>query len=143
VAQTGQGAKRNRRRKAAPVLGAAGLTLTLASAAVAARPADDPVRQTAARQVTLAEEEITDVSLATFRVIDNEKPGTTRAGPRFAMSACGGCAGCGGCGGCWTGTYYEGSMFGNGAAAPHHPSKPAHKRTHARSKARTNKSPKP
>jgi hypothetical protein len=136
MSQTKQSSKGKRRRKAIPVLGAAGLSLSLASGASLA--AGKPVTDLSAYpkpsyEVTLAEEEVSDVSLATFYVFDKERAATPRAGLRLAMSSCGGCAGCAGCGGCWTGTYYEGSVFGSesGAKAPHHPAKPVRKEKYA------------
>ena len=92
-------------------------------------------------EITLAEEEIRDVSLATFYVFDKEHAGTPRLGARLAMGACGGCAGCGSCGGCWTGTYYDGSVVGNEANPPHHAVGPAHKSAHAPKHKRVVKNP--
>ena len=67
--------KRNR-RKAVPVLGAAGLSLTLASGASAAidRPTTDVTapRASVTQALTLAEEDISGVSLATLHVFDKE-----------------------------------------------------------------------
>ena len=64
-----QASKRKRRGKAVPVLGAAGLSLSLASGASAATSgstADMLTRSTGvSHQITLCEEEIFDVSLAT------------------------------------------------------------------------------
>ena len=57
----------------------------------------------ASNEITLREEEISDVSLAKFYVIEKEKAGTFRPGLRLAQGA-----GCGGCG-CWTGSYYTSS----------------------------------
>ena len=65
----------------------------------------------------MREEEVADVSLATFYVFDKENAGPVRHGVRLAMGACGGCAGCGGCG-CWTGTYYTAPVFGGDGDAP-------------------------
>jgi len=132
-----QVSKRKRRRKTVPILGIAGLSLSLAGGAAAAidAPATDMTTRPAnvSQKISLAVEEITDVSLATFYVFDKEQAATPRPGLRLAMGACGGCAGCGGCGGCWTGTYYEGSMFGSesGAKVAHHPAKPARKEKYA------------
>jgi hypothetical protein len=128
-----QASKRKQRSKvikAAPVLGAAGLSLLLAvgaSATTGGAPADMPARNTAPdHEITLGEEEISDVSLATFYVFDKERTAPTRSGIRLA-SACGGCGGgCGGCG-CWTGTNYTTSLFGNNAGPPHHGSEAKHK----------------
>ena len=116
-------ASKRKRRKAAPMLGAAGLSLTLASGASAAtaQPTADMAarRAPAAQEITLAEEEISGVSLATFHVFDKENAAKPQRGPRFAMAAggCAGCAGCGGCG-CWTGTYYTSPVIGNGGYDP-------------------------
>ena len=130
-----RGAERKRRGKAMLVLGAAGLSLTLASGASATTEA--PVKDVLAhnggvsREITLSEEEISDVSLATFYVFDKENAGAFRPGVRLAMGAggCAGCAGCGGCG-CWTGTYYTSPVFGNDAYPPPRPDRPAHRHVH-------------
>jgi hypothetical protein len=127
------GAERKRRGKAVPVLGAAGLSLTLASGASAATeaPIADVLTHNAgvSHEITLSEEEISDVSLATFYVFDKENAGAFRPGvPRLAMGA-GGCAGCGGCG-CWTGTYYTSPVFGNDAYPPRRPDRPARRHVH-------------
>ena len=127
-------ASKRKRRKAMPVLGAAGLSLTLASGASAAidRPTADmtAARAPVTQAITLAEEDISGVSLATFHVFDKENAPKPQRGPRFAMAA-GGCAGCGcgGCGcGCGTGIYYTSPAFGNGGYdPPPHPVRPAHK----------------
>ena len=86
--------KRRRRSKALPVLGAAGLSLSLASgaSAVPAGPAL-PTQNTieVGQNITLGEEEIADVSLATFYVFDKENDGTS--GPLQRVGhGCGGCA---------------------------------------------------
>ncbi|MGC1350693.1 MAG: hypothetical protein WA858_13065, partial [Xanthobacteraceae bacterium] len=93
-----QASKRKRRSKAVPVLGAAGL-LSLAGGAVstqAAGPAADiPARHIEpSHELTLSEEEVSDVSLATFYVFDKE----TTVSPGVQLVRGGGC-GCGGCGG--------------------------------------------
>ena len=88
-----------------PLLGAAGL-LALASGASAKAPADTSLPNTGmSRQVFLGEEEITDVSLATFYVFDKESAGSLKPGVQLARGGCGGggcgCGhGCGGGGGC-------------------------------------------
>jgi hypothetical protein len=92
-----QASKRKRRSKAVPVLGAAGL-LSLASGVVAqaAGPAANLPTRTIepSHELTLSEEEVFDVSLATFYVFDRENT------PGFQLVR-GGCGGCGhGCGGC-------------------------------------------
>lgn len=131
--------KRRRAGKAVPVLGAAGLSLTLAGGAAAAAEgpvADMPTGSAAAgHAITLHEEEIADVSLATFYVFDKENTRPVRPGLRLVMGTCGGCGGCGcsGCG-CWTGTYYTSPVFGHEVYPPGYPVRPAHKyvpkRTH-------------
>ena len=127
-----QVSRRNRRSKALPLLGAAGLSLSLASGASATTggPAADPLTRNTgvSHEITLSEEEISDVSLATFCVFDKENAGAFRPGVRLAMGA-GGCAGCGGCG-CWTGTYYTSPVFGNDAYPPPRPDRPAHRHVH-------------
>jgi hypothetical protein len=129
-----QASKRKRSSKALPVLGAAGLSLTLAGGAaaategpVAAIPAQD---NAAGHAITLHEEEVADVSLATFYVFDKESAGPFRPGVRLAMAAgCGGCAGCSGCG-CWTGTYYTSPVFGDYAYPPRPPVRPVRRYAH-------------
>jgi hypothetical protein len=92
-----QDSKRTRRSKVVSVLGAAGLSLSLAgggSAAAGAPVADARTHNsTVTHEITLGEEEIADVSLATFYVFDKEDTGASQHGVRQAC-------------GCWTGTYY-------------------------------------
>jgi hypothetical protein len=70
------------------VLSAAGLSLSLASeasAAIGRPPADVLTQKTGvSHEITLCEEEISDVSLATFYVFDNENAGTFRRGVKLA-----------------------------------------------------------
>jgi hypothetical protein len=107
-----QASKRKRRSKAVPVLGAAGL-LALASGAVAqaAGPAANLPTRTIepSHELTLGEEEVFDVSLATFYVFDRENSALASRGFQLVRGGCGhgcgggGCRGCGGChamGGC-------------------------------------------
>jgi hypothetical protein len=113
MSRTKQASNRNRLSKIGPVLGAAGLSLSLAggvSAATAAPVADPPTRNSVvSHQIMLGELEIADVSLATFYRFDKENTGPSRHGVRLT---------CGG--GCWTGTYYT---SGNEAPAPKRVSK--------------------
>jgi hypothetical protein len=99
---TKQASKRKRRSKAVPVLGAAGL-LSLAGGAStqAAGPAADiPARHVEpSHQLTLSEEEVSDVSLATFYVFDKENAAAASPGVQLVRGGCGGCGGCRGCGG--------------------------------------------
>src|SRR6476659_7687785 len=87
-----------------PSLGAAGLSLSLASGAPASTggpPTGIPTQNTGVSQeITFGEEEISDVSLATFYVFDKENPRTFSPGVRLAGHGGGGGCGCGGGGGC-------------------------------------------
>jgi hypothetical protein len=104
--------KASQRTKVLPMLGAAGLSLTLASGLSAA--ANEPAPNTSARnasmnrEITLREEEISDVSLATFHVFDKE----SQSGKRLAC-------GCGG--GCCLFARAPSSTFGNDAYSPPSP----------------------
>jgi hypothetical protein len=96
--------KRKGYKEAVPVVGVVGVSLSLAggaSAATALSPADAPSRDSVRPQITLSEEEISDVSLGTFYVFDKENAGSPSLGERVAQR-CGGCRGCGGrgCRGC-------------------------------------------
>lgn len=115
--QVKQASKRKRLTSAVPALGAAGLTFSLvggASAAVA--PVNDQPQSpnySPSHQITLGEEEIADVSLATFYVFDKENAaeakgiqvargcGCRGCGGRGCRGCGRGCRGCGGCGGGW------------------------------------------
>jgi hypothetical protein len=113
-----QASKRKRLAKAAavPALGAAGLGLSLAGSASASTLPTADVSQTlnnvANQRFVLGEEEIADVSLATFHLFDKEsgKTGFQQMawGCRCGGCRCGGCRGCGcracRCGGCWGGS---------------------------------------
>jgi len=93
-----QVSKRKSRACAVPLLGAAGLSLSLVSGAPAATVGPT------AHEITFGEEEISDVSLATFYVFDKENPRTSPL-VRVGKGCGGGHGGCGGhghggCGGC-------------------------------------------
>src|ERR1700733_12576365 len=105
---------RKRTRKAAPVLGAAGL-LALASSGSANASVDGvAARNEFNHQVVLGEEEVSDVSLATFRVLDTESGGPLTPGIQLARGGgCGGCGG-GGCRGCGGGGGCGGCGGGGG-----------------------------
>src|SRR5262249_34632871 len=121
--QAKQTSKLKRRSKALPVLGAAGLSLSLASAASAVPSGlgDMPTpksgtdntdvndnmhvslapfyafdKESEGTGVTLDEEEISDVSLATFYVFDKETEGTARSDIELVRHGCGGGPRCGG-----------------------------------------------
>ena len=75
------GSKRKRGTKIVPVLGAAGLSLSLAGGASAAgaQVADALTHKAVvSHEITLGEEEIADVSLATLYVFDKENAGPSR-----------------------------------------------------------------
>jgi len=115
-----QASKRKRGSKIVPVLGAAGLSFSLAggaSAATSAPVANALTHNTVvSHEITLGEEEIADVSLATFYVFDKENAEPSRHGVRLAC-------------GCWTGTYYT---YGNDAyPAPPRPVTHARRRHQA------------
>ena len=98
--------KRKRVTKAAAwALGAAGLTFGLAGGASAstAPTADVPQKLTPTQTITLSEEEIADVSLATFHLFDKENNGSALEQMAWGCR-CGGC-GCRGCGGCGCGGF--------------------------------------
>ena len=84
-------------RTAVPALGAAGLTFSLAGSAYAAAVPTADVQQgpnfAPGMMITLGEEEIADVSLATFHLFDDEE--NVLSGVQLARG-CGGCRGCGG-----------------------------------------------
>jgi hypothetical protein len=126
VSHATQGSKRKRRSKALPVLGAAGLSLSLASGASGApgRPAADMLTRNTgvSHEITLREEEVSDVSLATFCAVNKGNAGTFRTRMRFAMG--------GGCGACGT-AFYEASTLGSDANLPQNSIKPAHRYTRA------------
>jgi hypothetical protein len=115
-----QVSKRKRRSKALPVLGAAGLSLSLAStaSAVPGGPAVDLANPgNGDGNVFLSEEEISDVSLATFYVFDKEGDATSSMVELVAHGGCGGCHGCGGGGGCHGCGGGGGCGHGGGCAA--------------------------
>jgi hypothetical protein len=115
MARAKNSSKQNSRKRLAPALGIAGVSLAMAggaSASTAGSAVDAPVQNTATHhELFLGEEEISDVSLSTFYVFDKENDATLKAGVKTAWRGCrcGGCAracrcggwrGCGGCGGC-------------------------------------------
>ena len=95
---------KRRRGKAWPALGFAGVSLSMASGACAstgeANANTSPTAQS--HEIFLGEEELSDVSLATFYVFDKENA-PPPLGQKMAAGGCGchGCGGgCGGGGGC-------------------------------------------
>ena len=126
-----QASKRKRRSKALPVLGAAGLSLSLVGSATATTGAPATDNQTPRNilpnhEIILGDEEISDVSLGTFYVFDKENADTLRPNIQLARGGgcgcggrgcggrgCGGCGG-GGCGGCGWGGIGLGLGYGLG-----------------------------
>jgi hypothetical protein len=82
MAKAKRATKRNARR-AALALGAAGVSLAMTGGASATAPTNAP-SQDNARQIFLGEEEIADISLATFHVFDRENESPRRQGLRLA-----------------------------------------------------------
>src|ERR1700722_19574152 len=92
---------KRKRGKAALALGAAGVSLAMTGAASATAPTTHVPEQDNARRLILTEEEISDVSLATFQVFDRENPPPSQ-GIRVARGGGGcGCGHGGGGGGGW------------------------------------------
>jgi hypothetical protein len=111
--------KRERRSKALSALGFAGVSLSIASGACAsigeASAKTPPPSQ--GNELFLGEEELFDVSLATFYVFDKENAGAPPLAQqlRLARGGCGGgCGGCrcAGCGGCRCGGFFFGGCVG-------------------------------
>jgi hypothetical protein len=101
-----QASKRKRRSKAVPVLGAAGLLSLAGGASAQAAPAANMPTRTIepSHEFLLSEEEVSDVSLATFYVFDRENSVLASPGVQLVRGGCGGgCGGCRGCGGCGRG----------------------------------------
>jgi hypothetical protein len=96
-----QASKQKRTTKAAvTALGAAGLTFGLAGSTAASTPAADVPQSdntSPNHRIVLSEEEMADVSLATFHVFDRED---VRSDMQLAVVVVRGCRGCRGCGGC-------------------------------------------
>jgi hypothetical protein len=98
-------ASKRKRQVALPAMGIAGASLALAGGASAAvvPEANGPSWGTGPlHEITLGEEELSDVSLATFFVLDKESRQSTQGNIQVARGGCGGCGRCGGgcrCGG--------------------------------------------
>jgi hypothetical protein len=106
MARVKQASKQKRVKAALPALGAAGLTFSMVGgASAAAVPGNDATQSTnysPNHQIMLGEEEIHDVTLATFYVFDKESTAATKDGNIQLARGCGCGRGCGGrgCGGC-------------------------------------------
>jgi hypothetical protein len=131
-----QASKQKRTTKAAAVkvLGAAGLGFSLVGSASASTMPTAGIPQSdntsPNQRFVLSDEEMTDVSLATFYVFDRENVGSgvqeargcggCRGGGCGGCRGCrgcggfgfGGCRGCGGCGGCGFGGFWFGGCAG-------------------------------
>jgi hypothetical protein len=92
-------AKRNLKvKRPSKVLSVAGIAGAFLASSSSGSVADIPPQNMAPFQVlNLGEEEISDVSLATFHFVDGESPETLLPRVQLARGGCGG--GCGGCGG--------------------------------------------
>ena len=120
--ETKHAPKGKRSKKAlSVVLSVAGMSLAATAAGPVASmtlPATAPLQP-----VPLGEEEIADVSLATFHLLDQEKLGAPRTITELVHGGggCGGCGGhgggCGGCGGCHGGGF--GGCHGGGFGGCH------------------------
>jgi hypothetical protein len=107
MTQTKRVSKGKRPSKAISILGIAGASLAASGGgSVADIPQGDiPASQKLAPfHLFLGEEEISDVSLATFHLFGKEELGALRGGIQLARGGCGcghggGCGGCRGCGG--------------------------------------------
>jgi hypothetical protein len=108
MARVNQTAKR-RTAKAAAVTAMAGLGLSLAGSASAntISAADSPQSDDISlnQRLVLGEEEMADVSLATFHLFDKENAGSDLRLAAVVVRGCRGCRGCGGCRACraWRG----------------------------------------
>jgi hypothetical protein len=95
------------RSKTMPVLGAAGVTFSLLAGGptALAHPSLDNSPGARSDNLLLKDEEVSDVSLATFYAFDREDQGRA---PRVRLAAGVGCAGCASCAGAcaWGGSYY-------------------------------------
>ena len=98
--QATRASKRKRLKDAMPVVGAVGVSLSLAgtAAAVGVVGTDADVKpQKATPEILINDEEISDVTLATFHVFDKEasRARELAAGGRRGRALGGGCGGCG------------------------------------------------
>src|SRR5215475_10718660 len=107
VKQAANQARKTNTTAAATALGAAGLGLSLAGGASASTvpAADIPQLDNSLpnQRLVLGDEEMADVSLATFHLFDKENAGSGVQLAAVVVCGCRGCRGCGGwrgCGGC-------------------------------------------
>ena len=99
--------KRKARNKTMPVLGVAGMTFSLLTggSAALAHPSLEQSSSGRSHDVVRGDEEISDVTLATFYAFDREDQSRV---PRVRLAMGVGCAGCASCAGAcaWGGSYY-------------------------------------
>ena len=95
MSQTKQASKRKQKALSVSVLSVAGMSLV---ATTTGSEAGMPSPGTAPVQAFLGEEEISDVSLATFHLAGQENPGAPRSLLHLTRGGCGCGHGCGGCG---------------------------------------------
>ena len=127
-----EASRARRARKTAPVLGAAGLSLSLASGVSLASPVPSlglmTPNVTENRELILHEEEIFEQSLATFHVFDKERARSSRTGQRpiaFGGACCQfACLG----GQSDAGSESPPAFGGNAYSVPPRPMSPTHKR---------------
>jgi hypothetical protein len=82
--------RRNRRKQTLPALEVVAISLTLAGGA-----SEATARSIApSHEITLCEEELSDVSLSTFFAFDKEGATSPRHDEKFAQLGCRGCSGC-------------------------------------------------
>ena len=96
MTQVKQSSKRKRRKMALPAVGAAGVSLALTGGASAAQGPimDQPSHAyLPGHEITLGEEEMSDVSLATFYVFDRENRKSIKDEMQLAARGCGRCGG--------------------------------------------------
>jgi hypothetical protein len=93
MAQAKRTSKRKRRNTALPLMGAAGVSLAMTGGASATLPAANASHHDTGPQVVLGDEEVSDVSLATFYVFDKESESKLDQGLVTLARACG--RGCG------------------------------------------------
>ena len=105
MAQAKRALKGKRPSKAISMLGIVGVSLAASSGGSVARTPS--LNAVPIQRIILSDEEITDVSLATFHVYDDEYLGTPRSGTRLARG-CAACNACGACRGCWSGCFSDG-----------------------------------
>jgi hypothetical protein len=102
-AMSKRSSKSKRRSKALPALGFAGVSLSMAGGACAsiseASANTPPTSQSQSHEIFLGEEELSDVSLATFYVFDKENAGIPPLDQDLKLAARGGGGGCHGGGG--------------------------------------------